>query len=682
MIGRAIRAWTSGHRGIALLAILILFLVAFPLLAGRNNYFTYVLMTFFIFATFGHAWNLLAGYCGLLSFGNQLYIGVAGFALGLLHYYGQVNAWLGMIVGGIVAGIMAWLLAIPISDRFAGRRIWAPVAAAVALWIAYEILIAFDPAWDVFGDAYIRRVLILLFIFLGALPLLRLQGAYFAVATWLIAAAVGSVFTEWKFVGAGGGLQIKTDTTLELRYYVGLALLAAATLVIWYLLRSRYGLALTAVRDDEEAARTVGIDIRKVKGLVFVVAGAMTGLAACLYYIDAVIITPVAAFNVFWSAYFVFIVVAGGMGTLSGPIIGALIYVVIDRVLSGFTQHGLIVLGVASVLIILFLPRGVMGLVNDLRARALAAGAKRLSPSPSPRTLLDLLFGPRPAASIAGRASTPAGPPGVVAAFLVPGTPLPYLVRHNPPWMALIQGFDTVRKSLDELKPDALVIYSTQWIAVLDQLWQSRARLSGTHVDENWHEYGELPYDMTIDTALTEAAVKACAGLGVSAKAIDYDQFPIDSGTIVANALLNPVGRYPLVIAANNLYHDFEATRRIGAMVAEQARRQGKRVAVIGIGGLSGSIFRNEIDLRQDRIANPADDGWNRRMLDLLAAGDIKSVVDACPIYAREAKVDMGFKHFAWVLGALGGNWRQATVHAYAPVYGSGAAIVEFRPRS
>jgi len=685
MIGRMLTAWTGGRRGAALLTILVALLVAFPLLAGRNNYLTYVLMTFFIFATFGHAWNLLAGYCGLLSFGNQIYIGIAGFTLGILHYYGQVNAWLGMIVGGLVAGVMAWLLAIPISDRFAGRRIWMPIGAATVLWIVYEILIATDPAWDVFGDAYIRRVFILLLIFLGALPLLRLQGAYFAVATWLIAAAVGSVFTEWKIAGAGGGLQIKTDTTLELRYYVGLALLAASTLVIWFLLRSRYGLALTAVRDDEEAARTVGIDIRKVKGLVFVVAGAMTGLAACLYYIDAVIITPAAAFNVFWSAYFVFVVVAGGMGTLSGPIVGALIYVVIDRVLSGFMQQGLIILGVASVLIILFLPRGVMGFVNDLKARAAKSGAKRLSPAPPARSILHMLLGTRPAATASagapGRPPVPSGPPGVVGAFLVSGSPLPYLVRHNPPWLPLLQGFEAARKSIEDLAPNALVIYSTQWIAVLDQLWQSRARLTGAHVDENWHDYGELPYDMTIDTALTEGAVKACGGIGISAKAIDYDQFPIDSGTIVANALLNPAGRYPLVIAANNLYHDFDATRKIGAMVAEQARRQGKRVVVIGVGGLSGSIFRTEIDLRQDRVANPADDGWNRRMLDLLAAGDVKAVLDACPAYAKEAKADMGFKHFAWVLGALGGNWQQALVHAYAPVYGSGAAIVEFRPR-
>ncbi|MEL4383003.1 hypothetical protein, partial [Shewanella algae] len=88
------------------------------------------------------------------------------------------------------------------------------------------------PALDLFGSAYVRRVLILLLIFLGALPLLRLQGAYFAVATWLIAASLASVFNEWKVVGAGGGMQIKSTVTLPQLYYAGLVLLVVATAVI------------------------------------------------------------------------------------------------------------------------------------------------------------------------------------------------------------------------------------------------------------------------------------------------------------------------------------------------------------------------------------------------------------------------------------------------------------------
>ena len=84
---------------------------------------------------------------------------------------------------------------------------------AVVLWILYELLVWRYPGADVFRSAYVRRVSILLLIFLGALPLLKLQGAYFAVATWLIAASVATVFNEWEVVGAGGGMQIKSDVT-------------------------------------------------------------------------------------------------------------------------------------------------------------------------------------------------------------------------------------------------------------------------------------------------------------------------------------------------------------------------------------------------------------------------------------------------------------------------------------
>ena len=137
-------------------------------------------MTVFIFATLGHAWNLLAGYCGLLSFGLQVYVGLGGFTVGLLNFYGGAHVWLALPVAGVAAALFAWLLAVPVSDRFSGRRIRIPVAIAVVLWIVYELLIWSNPVWDVFGDDYVRRVGILLLIFLGALPLLRLQGAYFA----------------------------------------------------------------------------------------------------------------------------------------------------------------------------------------------------------------------------------------------------------------------------------------------------------------------------------------------------------------------------------------------------------------------------------------------------------------------------------------------------------------------
>jgi 2-aminophenol/2-amino-5-chlorophenol 1,6-dioxygenase alpha subunit len=138
----------------------------------------------------------------------------------------------------------------------------------------------------------------------------------------------------------------------------------------------------------------------------------------------------------------------------------------------------------------------------------------------------------------------------------------------------------------------------------------------------------------------------------------------------------------PLVIAANNVYHDWQTTQKLAATAVACADTLGRRVALVAVGGLSGSIIREEIDLARDRIASKADDAWNRRMLDLIVAGNAKALAETCPKYAQEARVDMGFKHLAWILGGLGGRYSAARVHAYGPTYGSGAAIIEFTPAS
>ena len=267
----------------------------------------------------------------------------------------------------------------------------------------------------------------------------------------------------------------------------------------------------------------------------------------------------------------------------------------------------------------------------------------------------------------------------VVAAFLAPGSPLPYVRRDNPPWGNLATAMEQAGRVLDASGADTIVVYSTQWIAVLDQLWQTRPRVQGIHVDENWHEYGDLKFDFRTDVPLAEACIAATAASGIKTKGVNYDAFPVDTGTIVANRYLNPGSRRPLVIAANNVYHDWQRTMDLGAIVNRSAASLGRRIAVVGVGGMSGSFFRHAIDEKKDHIANAAEDRWNRRMLALMEKGDVAMLSTECPRFAQEARVDMGFKHFAFVLGALGGRFKGAIVHAYEPLYGSGGAVVEFR---
>lgn len=266
----------------------------------------------------------------------------------------------------------------------------------------------------------------------------------------------------------------------------------------------------------------------------------------------------------------------------------------------------------------------------------------------------------------------------VVSAFLVPGSPLPYMQRDNPPWRKIADAMEAAGRALAKSRPDTIVVYSTQWIAVLDQLWQTRSVLEGVHVDENWHEYGDLPFSIRTDRILAELCIAHSAQAGIKSKGVDYDQFPVDTGTIVASHFLNSDMR-PMVITSNNVYHDWERTKQIGGVAMQAANELRRKVAVLAVGNLSGSFFRHPIAIKDDRIASEAEDQWNRKMLVLLEQGDIAGAEREAPRYAAEAKVDMGFKHFAFVLGATGGRIKRATVHGYGPLYGSGGAVVEFQ---
>jgi len=267
----------------------------------------------------------------------------------------------------------------------------------------------------------------------------------------------------------------------------------------------------------------------------------------------------------------------------------------------------------------------------------------------------------------------------IVSAFLVPGSPLPQLRGDVPPWRRLASAMREAGQVLAGSKPDVVLVYSTQWMAVLDQLWINRAKSTGLHVDENWHEFGDLPFDISSDVELAEACVQGCRQGGVHAKGVDYDGFPIDTGTITAATLMGfGTPDLPVVIAANNLYHSPRQTEALGRIASRAADAAGKKVAVVGIGGLSYSMFREPIDPSADHIISEGDDRWNRRILQLIEAGAVDELRSAIPQYASEARVDMGFKHFFWILGALDGRFSSARIHEYSPLYGSGGTIVEF----
>ena len=185
---------------------------------------------------------------------------------------------------------------------------------------------------------------------------------YFAIATWVIAEALKTFFLSWKFVNQGGGMAVMgrpSDRTII--YMVALIICVGAIVTVYLLLNSKLGLGLTAMRDDADAASSVGVNIFKSKLLCFVIAGFFTALAGGWYFLNNVSIYPASGYGNSWTVAVVFIVIIGGIGTMAGPIVGSIIYVALAEVLADFPGWSNIILGLIAILVILVLPDGILG---------------------------------------------------------------------------------------------------------------------------------------------------------------------------------------------------------------------------------------------------------------------------------------------------------------------------------
>lgn len=323
--------------GVALLLVLL----AAPAFAGRGL----IQDLFFILTmlTLAQYWNLLAGYGGLVSVGQQAFVGIGAYALYGTVILGSIDPVPAILIGGIAALILA-----------------VPVA---------------------------------FFAF-------RLQGAYFAIGTWVIAEVARLSAAQWRSVGGGTGTSLPRDALRDmmlvewienlfgvrasaardiLAYWLALVLAAATVAGIYWLLRTKRGLALAAVRDNAEAAKSVGVDAGRMKWTVFLASAFGTGLAGGLIYLQKARISPDAAFSVTdWTAYVIFIVVIGGIGTIEGPFLGILVFFVLQSLLADFGTWYLMILGLIGIAVMLFAPRGLWGLVSEKTGLQLFPVRRRL----------------------------------------------------------------------------------------------------------------------------------------------------------------------------------------------------------------------------------------------------------------------------------------------------------------
>ncbi|MEO5756616.1 MAG: branched-chain amino acid ABC transporter permease, partial [Mesorhizobium sp.] len=168
-----------------------------------------------------------------------------------------------------------------------------------------------------------------------------------------------------------------------LTYWLALLLAIATIGLVYRLLRSKQGLGLAAVRDNQEAARSVGVDARRMKTLVYLAAGFGTGLCGALIYVQKARISPDAAFSVVdFTAYVIFIVVIGGIGTIEGPIVGVIVFFVLRNILADYGSWYLLILGLIGIAIMLFAPRGLWGLFAERTGIQLFPIRRRLTGGP------------------------------------------------------------------------------------------------------------------------------------------------------------------------------------------------------------------------------------------------------------------------------------------------------------
>jgi branched-chain amino acid transport system permease protein len=295
------------------------------------------------------AWNLLAGYTGLVSVGQQAYVGLGGYAF------------------------------------FALSVLWGvPPLAALALAGGIAALLALPTAFVVF----------------------RLRGAYFAIGTWVVAEVFRLLLALVTPLGGGTGMSLPVavvrhvaeDRVLRdaITYYLGLGLGLGTILLAFLWLRSRHGLALTAIRDSETAAASVGVDNQRAKLAVYLIAAGITGLVGALIFLEKLRISPDAAFSVGdWTASVIFIVVIGGIGSIEGPIIGTIVFFVLRALLVDYGAWYLITLGLLAVVIMLLAPQGLWGVTGRplglelfpvrRRLRSLAAAAPAVGRAPRGR---------------------------------------------------------------------------------------------------------------------------------------------------------------------------------------------------------------------------------------------------------------------------------------------------------
>jgi len=308
--------WSS-RVGTTIVILAFAALVAAPWWAERAD--LRLLAEIYAYVALASMWNLLAGYAGLVSVGQQAYVGLGAYILFALAMLAGVHPLTAIPLAGVVAAIIA-----------------VPVAALM----------------------------------------FRLRGHYFAIGTWVVAEVFRLFAAQTAALDGGSGTSLPAAVVISIAssratrefviYWIALAQVAVILFAIVWLLRSRYGLALTAIRDNELGARSNGVDVARIKYAVYVAVAFGTAMVGALIFLQKIRISPDTAFSVNdWTAFVIFITVIGGIGRIEGPIIGTVIFFLLRQSLADLGAIYLLILGVVAIAVMLWAPKGLWGVIAD-----------------------------------------------------------------------------------------------------------------------------------------------------------------------------------------------------------------------------------------------------------------------------------------------------------------------------
>ncbi|HEY8133047.1 MAG TPA: Rid family hydrolase, partial [Thermoanaerobaculia bacterium] len=267
-------------------------------------------------------------------------------------------------------------------------------------------------------------------------------------------------------------------------------------------------------------------------------------------------------------------------------------------------------------------------------------------------------------------------------AYIVPGQPHILLApQKNRGWGALKKAYEEVGREIARSDAELILLYSTQWFSVIGHLMQVDPNPKWVLVDQNWYQFGEIPYEFRVDPEFGKLYCTLAREAGMQAATVNYHGFPIDPGTVVALKLLNPKNAIPASIVSCNIYAERDETRALGRIAREAIDRYGKKTIVVCVTNLSNRYEVGDIDPAHDVISSAKDDEWNRKILEMFGEGRLEDVAQVAREFGREANADMGFKAIWWLASLMGENNRyDGAVREYQPVWGTGCAIVELTP--